>query len=292
MSAHLDLDGLADVLAGNRDPDPADLAAETGPSHLAGCDTCRAALSELDAAVGRVTNALLALPEPTLPDGLAARLDAAVAGERRPLTAGSAATVTPLASRRRDLTRWLPVAGGVAAAVALVLGGAFLVNGRGDGSKSASTTSRSADAGIARSSTGTAYAKDGRALASELPALLRGNAPAAGGRTDSGGTPQEQAATPSTTTDRKAAPLAGGGRDPLVALRQTAGLAACLSALSDPSEPGVPLALDYASFEGQPALVVVLPAAKADKVDVFVVGAGCSASDAKLLFFTRLARPS
>jgi len=37
---------------------------------------------------------------------------------------------------------------------------------------------------------------------------------------------------------------------------------------------------------------VVLPAAKPDKVDVFVVGAACSQADARVLFFTRLARPT
>ena len=38
-------------------------------------------------------------------------------------------------------------------------------------------------------------------------------------------------------------------------------------------------------------MVVILPSAKANKVDVYVVGAGCVAKDSQLLFFTRLPKP-
>ena len=79
--------------------------------------------------------------------------------------------------------------------------------------------------------------------------------------------------------------------DPLAALRDTAGLARCLASLTDPSESGVPLALDYASYQGKPALIVVLPSSKANKVDVFVVPAGCAHADGQLLYFTRLPKP-
>ncbi|MGB8652833.1 MAG: hypothetical protein WCD35_19465, partial [Mycobacteriales bacterium] len=85
----------------------------------------------------------------------------------------------------------------------------------------------------------------------------------------------------------------GGVRtpDPLARLRATPALASCLAALTDPGDSSLPLALDYAAFEGKPALVVVLSTGKPDKVDVFVVGAGCAQPDAQLLFFTRLTRP-
>ena len=76
--------------------------------------------------------------------------------------------------------------------------------------------------------------------------------------------------------------------DPLARLRTSDGLAGCLTALSDAGQPAVPLALDYARYQGKPALVVVLPSSKEDKADVFVVGSGCSTADAKLLFFARL----
>ena len=79
--------------------------------------------------------------------------------------------------------------------------------------------------------------------------------------------------------------------DPLARLRTTEGLASCITALTEPGQVVLPLALDYATFEGSPALVVVLPSTKADKVDVFVVGPGCTTGDAALLYFARLDRP-
>ena len=54
----------------------------------------------------------------------------------------------------------------------------------------------------------------------------------------------------------------------LAPLRTPEGLASCLAALTDPAAStasSLPLALDYASFSGKPALVVVLPATKAGK---------------------------
>ena len=76
-------------------------------------------------------------------------------------------------------------------------------------------------------------------------------------------------------------------------LRTADGLAACLAALLPPDDTSVrPLAVDYAAYQGQPALVVLLPADDApEKVDVFVVGAGCTVGDDQTLFFTRLDRP-
>jgi hypothetical protein len=274
MTEHLDLDALADVLA---------QPGEALPEHLTGCADCQAALTALETAVGQVGTALTALPQPPVPDDLAGRLDAAVARERRGAGAAPATTVTPLAAAPGRRPRWLLVAGGLAAAAVLVTGG-LLAHG---GSSTPPTADRQqatgAAPGIARSSTGNAYAKDGKALAAALPGLLKGDAPAASA--DAGATAAESAPKAPAPTR----PLASV--DPLAALRTSDALASCLASLSDPSDPGVPLALDYATFDGQPALVVVLPATKPDKVDVFVVGAGCSAKDAALLFFTRLPRP-
>ena len=60
---HLDLDALADVLAGERDD-----------AHLRTCRHCTDRLGELAAADASVAGALGALPAPPLPDGLSARL--------------------------------------------------------------------------------------------------------------------------------------------------------------------------------------------------------------------------
>ncbi len=133
-------------------------------------------------------------------------------------------------------------------------------------------------------------AADGPAGSSDSPAGSAGGtadsaAGSAGGSTGgtAGGGAAGSAAAPEAA--RAAAP------DPLARLRDPAELAGCLSGLTDADSPGVPLALDYASFAGQPALLVVLPSAREGKVDVFAVGAGCRAGDDRTLLFSRLDRP-
>jgi hypothetical protein len=274
MSEHLDLDALADVLAG-----------EARPDHLADCAVCRTALAELEAALGPVDAALAALPAPEVPAQLVARLDAAVARERRAASAVPAATVTPLAGRLPRRSRWLPGAGAVAAAAALVVGGVFVAQQLGGGT--GPTAGQDASAlrakdSFATSSTGNDYTRDGVQLRQALPRLLRGDAPAAPASTRSLGGRGAAPAGPMSALETL---------DPLARLREPAPLASCLAALSEPGDPGLPLALDYARFAAQPALVVVLPSSQPDQVDVFVVAADCSQADARLLFFSRLDKP-
>jgi hypothetical protein len=267
MSEHLDLDALADVLAG------------VGPSaHLDACEDCRAALVRLEGALPAVATSLSALGVPAEPAGLGDRLAAAVEAARGPRVA----TVVPLAPRRR--TRLLPVLGAVAAAAALAVGTVVVVQQRDGGDTEEGTS-------FALSNTGTDYNHDGKALRLALPQLLEGGAPATASAKVFSAEKDTAVPGPTATLGRSAA--APAAADPLATLRTDAGLAACLVALTDPADPdaGVPLALDYAAYEGQPALVVVLPTSKPEKVDVFVVGAGCSQADAKLLFFTRLTKP-
>ena len=64
MSEHLDLDALADALALQDDGGAL-------PDHLQECPTCRAALTELEAALAPTDAALAALPEPELPADVA-----------------------------------------------------------------------------------------------------------------------------------------------------------------------------------------------------------------------------
>ena len=155
--AHLDLDGLADHLAGEVD----------ARAHLSTCGGCTARLAELDTAGHPVLDTLHALPLPAIPDDVADRIGARLAAEppladEAPLAAAGLAaarpgpahadgpcdagrpevppareaTVVPLAGRRRRRT-WLPA---VAAGVVLVAGGLLgynLVAGAGSGSRSA-----------------------------------------------------------------------------------------------------------------------------------------------------------
>lgn len=261
---HLDLDALADVLAEGVEP-----------AHLTSCPDCRARLAELEAALPDVAAALSAVPAPEVPTGLEERLVAALAGEAAP----APTNVLPLTHRR---TRWLPALGAVAAAAVLVTGAVVLTGG---GTPSTSSDTAAAP-GYRVNNTGSDYTA--ARLAGALPGLLSGSAPEAA-TADKAPTQGRGAATPTQeaggTFDTLAAP------DPLAELRTTAGLARCLASLTDPDDAGVPLALDYASYGGKPALVVVLPSSRPDKVDVLVVPPGCAQADGQLYYFTRLPKP-
>ena len=329
---HLDLDALADVLAGER-PDDA---------HLRRCASCADRLAELQDAEVAVVASLATLPDPPLPDGLAARIEAALraepaleaapdeaqgvgtrtgtstgtgtgtgTGTRTGTRAGtggvtgtgtgtgtgsvrrSPASVTTLPARRRT---WLPAA---AAAVALVLAGGLAwpaLQGAGSDESADSTaagggvaeTESADDAGAAqaaatvRNDSGTDYA-DETARAAALPQVLAGTA-----------APSRvlESAPEATDEERSDATSSALAPDPLARLRDPAALEDCLSGLRAPGEGDTaPLALDYARFDGAPALAVVLPGDAPDKLALFVVGAGCSSADEQLLLFARPDRP-
>lgn len=266
------LDALADVLVSEADPEVA--------RHVAACPVCAPALADLQAVLPAVhadLADLAGLPDVPEPEDLQERLSATLAAERTAMsadadpataaTAATAATVLPMPTARRP--SWLPWAGGVAAAAVLLVGGLVLVTRRGPTETSTATSSTAAPGPVVND-TGTDYGRDGKALTAAVPRLLTGAHLATA--QSSGVTPQKAA---ETALDR---------------LRTSDGLASCLSSLTTPDAPGLPLAIDYAAYAGQPALVAVLPSTRAGKVDVFVLGAGCSAADAKVLFFTRANR--
>ena len=286
MSAHLDLDGLCDVLAGE--------GAHAQVGHVSSCADCRAALAEVEQAQEPVRAALAALPPPEVPADLAARLDAALLRARedelRAREDEHPAREDELAGRRRRARVTAARSGsrgpswllGSAAAVVVVaaLTGATVglprLGGRSSSSdSSASTGSRATtadSAGVAplpapgaggeavSSSTGTDYGEGKPALAAALPTLLRGGA----------------------------GPATAATADPLARLHTAAGLADCLAGLAS----AAPVALDYARYAGAPALVVVLPAARPDRLDVYVVGAECRAGAEHMLLHTDLQRAS
>lgn len=294
-TAHLDLDALADLLAGEG------TAAQT--QHVTTCAACSAALVDLDAALVPVAAELAAAaaaplpaPPPDLEERLLARLraepvPAAPEGRRTgalPVAADddedagpTGGTVlpsrrpAPRAGRRPALRRdGLGVAAGAVALLALVGIGLGLAARSGGGASSNGSSSTAASGGsaasrpapaVATSATGTDYAPDDGSLARALPRLLA--APPV---------------PPAAQSARSALPTP----DPLARLHDPTVLAGCLSALG-----GQPLALDYARFAGTPALVVVLPSARPTAVDVYVVGPGCRKGDDQTRYFRRLPRP-
>lgn len=292
MSAHLDLDALADLLAGE--------GTEPDVAHVSGCPACSAALVDLDAAVVPVAAALAALPAPPVPDDLDARIHAALvaAGELDPAPlagrggpAGATGdapartgsrTVVDLPRRPRAAPAWLLRSAAAAAAVLVLGSGALLVSRVGGGSSddSASTAAGSAgsasseataplssafvpgagaeDVGVPASSSGADYAPAG-ALEAALPAVLRG------------GAPSQRPVDPS-----------------LARLRDRAELEACVAAL--PSSAGL-LAVDAGTYAGAPALLAVLSGPTPATLEVYVVGASCRAGAADVLATRRLPRP-
>lgn len=303
---HLGLDALAECLAA----EPRSTSA--AGRHLAGCAGCSDRLAELREAEPAVSAALRSLPSLPLPDDVAARLDAALRDlgadvavreptlARTPSTATVTTLPTPAAAAGRSPMRWLTAA---AASLVLLVGGGLGISAL-SGSDAGSTTAGGAGSalGLVRNDTGADYA-DRDALVAAVPSLLDGSAasgaaalsapvpaqaaPKADDQAQSDGTAGSAAdpgaPAPEAMTNREAG-------DPLARLRTDAGLADCLVALLPPDEPDVaPLALDYGSYAGTPAMVVLLPGAVSGKVDVFVVGPGCSQANDSTLFYTSVA---
>lgn len=285
--SHLDTDALADVLAGLGQP-----------AHLDECADCQTSLTQLSTAMASVTVALAELPDPVVPAHLVERLDAALASERgeqsmaeAPAPSGTpaliaparSATVTPIDVKSSGLPSWTKAAGGLAVAAGLVVGVVLVAN---KGGRTRDATS-SASAEIARNDTGRAYTKDRAALSGELKALLKGNAPRQEAAPALGAAPLNPTSQQSAKADTRAL----SDVDALAPLRGKEGLAACLTSLSDPADPGIPRALDYGTFEGQPALLVILPSAKPNTVLAFFVGPACSAADSHLLYYEKVDVP-
>lgn len=311
---HLDLDALADVLAGERPDD----------GHLRTCPTCTDRLAELQAAEVAVIASLATLPDPEVPEGLAERLTAALRAEpplrtppvdsaapepaqtarlaAAPADAPTSATVATLPARRRA---WLP---SIAAAAALVLAGGLgwtALQGQGGGGDTATTAAggageqEAADSALlrpealVRNHSGIDYADEAQ-RADVLPQVLAGTADGDVATAESGAAGSD--AGSDTALSRADSDTAAGdsaaGSDPLERLRDPAALERCLSALRPPEQPDLqPLALDYARFDGRPALAVVLPDPEPAKLSLYVVGAGCSAEDERLLLYARPDQP-
>lgn len=284
-AGHLDLDALADAVAGEAD------AAAT--AHLAACPSCASRLRELEVAEQRVVAVLSTLPPPAVPADLADRLSAAIAAEApaEPAAATTGASVTALPSRKDSRRRtWMPAA---AAAVLLASGAGlgYSMLAGGTGSDDADSAGRE----LLASESGADYA-DPASLAASLRAVLAGDGAASTYSSESRSS-QDAAGAAGATSDDAAttaqAPEAAtlSAPDALDRLRTTDGLAACLAGLQDDGAAVEPLALDYASYAGAPALAVLLPDPDPAKVAVFVVGAECAQADPQLLHYVRVDRP-
>lgn len=268
---HLSPDTLADLAEGLLDAREA-LAAR---GHLVGCAQCSARQNRL-AEVSRV----LAdhSDAGALPPEVAARLDDALAAEATSTgTPGRASVRSPFGMRVLQ----------AAAAVVLLLAGVGVgVSAlQGGGSEnSEQTTAGDAGGGAAaeRASAFTVTAS-GRNWSADtvveaVPQLVAGSFPAAESAPAAEGGSEDSGAAPRLLSEDLGR-LAGGPP-----------LADCVTALAD--GPATPLAVDLASWQGNPAAVIVLPTPDdPTTVDTWVVDPACSQADAQVLHFARVARP-
>lgn len=268
-SGHPDLDALSELDEGLLDDD----AAARMRAHVDDCGTCRDQLTRL-----RTTRALLStLPAVSMPEDVAARIDTALAdaGQSGPTT------VVPLGGKRR--WRHAPTLAGAAASVAVVLLVAAVVTGRlsrhdhhsGEAATAGRPVPTTNAAAIKEWRTGTNYS------AATLPALVPRLVT---------GTPPSPASVPSpTTTQQDKSAAAPGSYDRLLSSRSD--VLDCARTLND-GTPVTPVAVDFAKFDGKPAVIFVLPTlGHPESLDVFAIRSVCSASSLDL-YFRRLPRPA
>lgn len=267
-SEHLELDQLADL-----DEDlltPADTTA--AEEHLAGCGECRRRRADL-----RTTRALLStLPADPMPAAVATRIDAALA-------ALPSATIVPLAGRRRSRWRAHPTMAGLgAAATVAALVGALVVaraeshhsSSDGGGTAASGATSRQAPLPLpAALATGTKYTAHN--LGTTVPGLLHPQqallAPASPGPQTAAGTAKSSASAVPAALTR----LFGS----------TAALDACVRSVETGGALVKPLAIDFATYEGAPSLLIVLPGLDTGTIDAWFVGPGCDATNENLVTY-------
>ena len=251
-----------------------------------------------------------------IPDHVAARIDGVLAELRRsPIAATrdpadgatdglgdepgaqtALAPVTVLPTQRRTAgpsTRSFRWVAGAAAALVVVAGGAAVVRG-GSGSGNVATSAGSsvsspeADGSVSAaapiSKSGTAYRQD--ALESQASALVA--SPSTPDQVLQSVTPGA-GVTPGPSGVRAETSLASGHYAGLLSAQS---LAACIEQLT--GSPGVtPIAVDQGTYEGKPANVVVLPAPDdPTRLEVWVVGPGCTKETAQLYEWRTIATPA
>jgi hypothetical protein len=301
---HLDDDTLADLQEDLLEP----VAARSAREHLAGCPVCADRADRLARLPGLLADAGTAGPVPV---EVATGIDAALSAEAVSAGAPGARTVTPLDAERRRSPVGMRVLQAAAVLVLVLAGVGLALSALGGGSDGDAGTAGSAVGSGGGSSdrsaalgqfplTVSGRAWTGTSLTEAVPDLLaaRLSPPvdaqslrqsAAGSDTSRTDAPEDEGADENsqenTATPAPAAAPAGARR-----LASGPALAECVAALAD--GPVTPLAFDLAAWEGDPAAVILLPTPDDPAtLDVWVVAPDCSAADAKVRYFARLARP-
>lgn len=269
---HLSPDTLADLAEGLLD------ARETlaARGHLVGCAQCSARQTRL----GEVSRLLADSGDVgPLPPDVAGRLDDALAAE---------AAGTSTSDRQPDRSPFgMRVLQAAAAAVLLLAGvgiGVSALQGGGDSESAEQSTAADAGGGAAARQSAFTVTASGRnwspdTVVEAVPELVSGAFPAAESPPAAEGGSEDSGAARPQLLSGDLGRLAGGPP-----------LADCVTALAD--GPAAPLAVDLATWQGNPAAVIVLPTPDDPAtVDTWIVGPGCSQADAQVLHFARVARP-
>lgn len=257
-----------------------------------------------------VTGLLAGLPAVTMPADVAARLDAALTA-LGPFAADpiAAQTVVPISAAPSHPSRWrnprvLQAAAGLVLVLAAGVLGIKALTSHSSSDEStafgAAASAPQAQAPVLR----TNHAYSAATLATDVHSLVSGKlAPygllssTAGGASPaqtpaapapSAGTPISAGAEASTTPEPKAIAPA------LTALTANAtSLAPCIALIEDGLPTAVsPIAVDAGTYDGQPALIVVLPGSDdPNSYDVWIVGPTCGKNnDAALIRYQSVPR--
>lgn len=262
MKGHLDADVLAEyrawLITGRR--------RRAITAHLSGCAECAA----LDARLDQVSALLAATPAPALPDLVARRLDDVLAAEvQKPIPAER--HFVP-ATRRRALS-WagrlrVRVLAPVAATVAVLAGGGFLLSQVGGVSSSSGPASGSAaEANGGNTRYGTAA---GGASFSAAPLGPKHNAETGSGsvvRVVTSDVNYQRATLEAQVADQLRA---------LSTLPTTPATSQVSSCVQGITHGVIPALTEQAHFEGTPAIVIVI--SQGDSDQVLVAGPRCTAT--------------
>lgn len=256
-TAHLDYDTLADLAEGLL----SDARAASADAHLASCAECRDRSTE----IAEVSRLLAAAPVPPMPARLVSRIDDALAAE--------AGSIMSLGARRHlRRRRALSVA---AAAVVMVGGGALAGHTLLTGSESSESSGAQSSAFQDRSASARAQSSNPRAL----------QAPGNGYQTVESGTEYTETGLGEQVSAQLSQPSGReGGSQPAIQAAQI------MDCVQNVAKSKIPLLVDVATYESRPATVIVLPGSDAARLDIWVVGPACSASDTALITRTQTAR--
>ncbi len=283
MTEHLDTDALADLDEGLLDRDHV----ASARAHVAGCPRCQGELAALTGVRERLAAAAEVEP---MPAEVVARLDRALADvASEPASTAVTRSVIPLREPQRSSPRGLRWLQAAAVVVLVLAGGAVAVSAlRGaDNDNFKDSSAGTAGSTGARAAAPGSYpiTASGRhwtktSVEAGVPQLLAGTVsptlpPSSFGAEDNA----NGSVAPRALAGVPAARLAGGPA-----------LADCVTELT--GGPATPLAVDLATFDGQPAAVVLLPGIGGPgRVDVWVVPPDCAQGKGQVLYYANVPRP-